>query len=161
MSSTLLLAVAREDADVLRNPVPSSVMEDFSDFAQIFVLHVHVPDPSLAGRVRHRLFAQIQKRFKEAGIEIPLPAQELFVKSLGDPQSGPVRHPPLRLRPPFQPAALVAKRARAPNTGPGRGLPPGSRRVNGHSRDPSEGPGGGIMHSREKSEIPCNPLLPC
>jgi potassium efflux system protein len=80
----VLLGVAREDADVLRNPVPSAVMEDFSDFAQIFVLHVHVPEPSLAGRVRHRLFAQIQKRFQETGIEIPLPTQELRVTPLND-----------------------------------------------------------------------------
>jgi small-conductance mechanosensitive channel len=48
-----------------------------------------VPDPSLGGRVRHRLFSQIQKRFKETGIIIPLPTQELFVKSLGEPPSVP------------------------------------------------------------------------
>ena len=85
----VLLKVAREDADVLRNPMPSAVMEEFSDWGQMFILNVHVPDPSLAGRVRHRLFSQIQKRFKEAGIAIPLPAQELFVKSLGEPQPAP------------------------------------------------------------------------
>ena len=83
--SELLLGLAREDADVLRNPVPASFMEDFSDSALNFVLHVHVPEPSLAGRVRHRLFAQIQRRFAESGIEIPLPTHELLVK----PQSGP------------------------------------------------------------------------
>jgi potassium efflux system protein len=99
----VLLEVAREDADVLRNPVPAAVMEDFSDFAQMFVLHVHVPEPSLGGRVRHRLFAQIQKRFKEAGIAIPLPAQELFVKSLGEPHSIPYgthRYDPAHPTPP-------------------------------------------------------------
>ncbi len=82
----VLLGVARDDADVLRNPVPSSLMEDFSDFAQVFVLHVHVPDPSLAGRVRHRLFTQIQKRFQEAGITIPLPTQQLHIASMADPR---------------------------------------------------------------------------
>jgi potassium efflux system protein len=85
----VLLKVAREDADVLRNPMPSAVMEEFSDCGQNFMLHVHVPDPSLAGRVRHRLFSQIQKRFKEAGITIPLPAQELFVKSFAEPSAVP------------------------------------------------------------------------
>src|SRR5262249_48406702 len=58
----VLLAVAREDDDVLRNPVPASAMEDLSEYAQIYALHVHVPEPSLAGRVRHRLLTQIQKR---------------------------------------------------------------------------------------------------
>jgi potassium efflux system protein len=83
----VLLAVAREDADVLRNPLPSAIMDEFSDFAQVFVLHVHVPEPSLAGRVRHRLFAQIQKRFHEAGIAIPLPTHELHVTPIGDPRT--------------------------------------------------------------------------
>ncbi len=83
--SELLLALAREDADVLRNPVPVSFMEEFSDSALIFVLHVHVPEPSLGGPVRHRLFAQIQRRFAECGIAIPLPTQELLVKPHGGP----------------------------------------------------------------------------
>ncbi len=90
--TALLLTIAREDADVLRNPVPASFLEDFSDSAMIFALHVHVPDPSLSGRVRHRLLAQIQKRFKEAGIEIPLPAQELLFKPAAD-ASAPPGHP--------------------------------------------------------------------
>ena len=83
--SELLLALAREDADVLRNPVPVSFMEEFSDSALNFVLFVHVPEPSLGGRVRHRLFARIQRRFAECGIAIPLPTQELLVKPHGGP----------------------------------------------------------------------------
>jgi potassium efflux system protein len=77
----LLLAIARNDPDVLCNPVPCSLMEDFGDSALAFVLHVHVPDPSLSGRVRHRLMTQVQKQFREEGIEIPLPIHELLVKA--------------------------------------------------------------------------------
>jgi potassium efflux system protein len=80
--SELLLGVARDDADVLRNPVPASFMEDFSDSALNFVLYAHVPEPSLAARVRHRLFAQIQRKFNAEGIEIPLPRHELRVHSM-------------------------------------------------------------------------------
>jgi potassium efflux system protein len=87
--SELLVAIAREDADVLRNPVPSALMEEFGDSALSFALHVHVPEPSMAGRVRHRIFSQIQRRFKESGIEIPLPAQELLLKQAG-PTPGPL-----------------------------------------------------------------------
>lgn len=43
-----------------------------------------VPDPSLSGWVKHRLLAQIQQRFKEAGIAIPFPAQEFIVKHAPD-----------------------------------------------------------------------------
>lgn len=83
----LLTTIARDDQDVLRNPVPSAYMEEFRDADLAFALHVHVPEPSLAGRVRHRLFSEIQRRFQESGILIPLPTQELLVKSL-DPSSG-------------------------------------------------------------------------
>ena len=48
--SDLLLSIAREDADVLRNPVPSAFMEEFGETSHRFLLHVHVPDPSLSGR---------------------------------------------------------------------------------------------------------------
>jgi len=77
--SEVLLRIAREDADVLRNPIPAAFMEDFSDSALTFVLFAHVPDPSLAARVKHRLFAQIQKQFAESAIEIPVPMHELRV----------------------------------------------------------------------------------
>ena len=80
--SELLLRIAREDADVLRNPIPSSFMEDFSDWAQTFVLFVHVPEPSLAARVKHRLFAQIQKKFAESSIDIAMPTHELRLHSI-------------------------------------------------------------------------------
>ncbi len=83
--SDLLLNIAREDPDVLRNPLPASFMEDFADSGPVFVLHVHVPEPSLGARVRHRLFAQIQRQFGCAGIAIPLPTQELHVKTLSTP----------------------------------------------------------------------------
>ena len=75
--SELLQGLARDDADVLKNPLPAAYMEDYSDSALNFVLHVHVPEPSLGSRVRHRLMTQIQKRFRDADIRIPLPAQEL------------------------------------------------------------------------------------
>lgn len=78
----LLLTIAREDPDVLRTPAPSALMEEFSDSALIFSMSVHVPDPGLSGRVRHRLYSQIQRRFEEAGIQIPLPTQALLVRTV-------------------------------------------------------------------------------
>jgi len=80
----LLLTLARDDADVLRNPIPVAFMEDFSDSAMIFVMHAHVPDPSLAARVRHRLFSQIQRRFSSEGIAVPIPRHEIFLQAEGD-----------------------------------------------------------------------------
>jgi len=80
--SDLLLAIAREDADVLKNPVPSAFIDSYGESSMKFVLSVHVPEPSLMGRVRHRLYGQIQKRFEAAGIIIPLPTRQLHVHSI-------------------------------------------------------------------------------
>jgi len=80
--SDLLLAIAREDADVLNNPVPSAFIDTYGESSMNFVLSVHVPEPSLMGRVRHRLYGQIQQRFQTAGIVIPLPTRQLHVHSI-------------------------------------------------------------------------------
>ena len=79
--SDLLLSIARNDPDVLRNPVATAVLEGFGDFGMSFVLHVHVPDPSVAGRVKHRLCTEIQQRFRDAGIIIPMPTREIVLRA--------------------------------------------------------------------------------
>jgi potassium efflux system protein len=80
--SELLLAIAREDPDVLRNPVPSALVEEMTESGLSFSLSVHVPDPGLAGRVRHRIVAQIQQQFEAEGIALPVPTQKLLFKPL-------------------------------------------------------------------------------
>ena len=74
----LMIAIAQADPDVLATPAPSSQMEEFGDSGLVFGLYAHVPEPGLLGKVRHRLFREIQRQFKEQGIE--LPTQELVVK---------------------------------------------------------------------------------
>jgi potassium efflux system protein len=114
----LLLTIAREDPDVLRNPVPGASLESFGDSALQFSLNVHVPDPSLAGRVRHRLSGEIQRRFKEAGIEMPKPGREVHVRTLPRewPLGLPARPPGVRFDPPAQapPAPVISTSAPEP-----------------------------------------------
>ena len=78
----LLMAAAHRDGDVLLNPQPVAVLEGFGDFALQFALYVFVPEPALAGPVRHRLCAEIQRRFAEEGIVIPLPSRDLHLRRL-------------------------------------------------------------------------------
>ena len=82
--SDLLLTIARDDAEVLRNPVPGAVMEAFGDSSLNFALHVHVAEPGLGPRVRHRLSGEIQRRFRDAGISIPFPTRELHLRTVPD-----------------------------------------------------------------------------
>jgi potassium efflux system protein len=83
--SDLLLAIAHDDPDVLNNPVPAAWIDAFGDSTQNFLLYLFVPDPSLLARVRHRVYAEIQKRFDAAGIVIPLPIRELRVHAMPNP----------------------------------------------------------------------------
>ena len=76
----LLLAIAR--AGPRRDAQPGSPrpsLEGFGDSALLFGLYTFVPEPGLAGGVRHRLCTEIQRRFAEEGIVIPFPTHELHL----------------------------------------------------------------------------------
>ena len=75
----LLLGIARADADVMIKPAPSASLEGFGESSLMFGLSAYVPDPGLAGNVKHRVCAEIQRRFHHEGIIIPYPTHELHV----------------------------------------------------------------------------------
>ncbi len=91
----LLLSIAHTDVDVLNNPVSAAFLDSIAPAALDFVLYAYVPEPSVMGRVRHRLNAEIQRRFAAAGIVIPLPTRELRVHAMtpDDDQVIPRSHP--------------------------------------------------------------------
>ena len=78
----LLLSVARRDPDVLISPAPAAMLEGFGESSLLFGLYAFVPDPGLVGPVRHRLCSEIQRRFAEEGIVIPLPTRELHFSGM-------------------------------------------------------------------------------
>ncbi len=78
----LLLGIAGDDPDVLIDPAPGAALEGFGDSALLFSLSAFVPDPGLVGTVRHRLCAEIQRRFSREQINIPLPTQELLLSRI-------------------------------------------------------------------------------
>ena len=75
----LLLSIARQDPDVLLNPAPSASLEGFGESALLFGLYAFVPEPGVAGDVRHRLCTEVQRRFVAEGIVIPFPTHELHL----------------------------------------------------------------------------------
>jgi small-conductance mechanosensitive channel len=110
----LLLCLARRDPDVLFSPAPSAALEGFGESALLFALYAFVPDPGLVGPVRHRLCAEIQRRFAEKGIVIPLPTRELHLSRMPqeltrDPEPAqPHRYDPAARTPP-EPHAPTAR----------------------------------------------------
>ncbi len=80
----LLLAIAHDDPDVLRNPLPSALLEELGDWGLKFALYAFVPDPGLVGRVKHRLSAEIQRRFGESQVGIAYPTHEVHLCRVPD-----------------------------------------------------------------------------
>jgi hypothetical protein len=80
----LLLAIARDDPYVLREPQPSALLEDLGDSALKFALFAYVPDPTCIGSVKHRLCAEITRQFSEAKIVIPRPTHEVHLCRVPD-----------------------------------------------------------------------------
>ena len=101
----LLLAIAHDDPDVLDDPLPSALLEELGDSALKFVLYAFVPEPSLVGRVKHRLSTEVQRRFSEASIGIPYPTHKVHLCRVPDDitrviESGASRFDPASAVPP-------------------------------------------------------------
>jgi small-conductance mechanosensitive channel len=119
----LLLRIARADADVMINPAPSASLEGFGDSSLLFGLYTFVPEPGLSGNVKHRLCAEIQRRFTQEGIVIPYPTHELHLNNrvLHELPRAPetTRDEPLAAAFPFRydPAATTPPAPHAPAAG--------------------------------------------
>ncbi len=87
----VLRRVASENRRVLRDPSPEVLFLGFGDSALSFELRVFVRHVSSVFPVRHELHMAIDKAFKEAGIEIAFPQQDLHLRSLPDNWRAPER----------------------------------------------------------------------
>ncbi|MGB8340376.1 MAG: hypothetical protein WCE51_02205, partial [Chthoniobacterales bacterium] len=77
-----LIEVAEEDANTLQNPAPSVFFVEFGDSSLNFEL-VAWSDKmsSRPRRYRSDLNFAIDRKFREAGIEIPFPQRDLNIRS--------------------------------------------------------------------------------
>ncbi|MCQ8185486.1 mechanosensitive ion channel domain-containing protein [Parvularcula maris] len=83
----ILQQVARENRDILNYPAPAVVFEDFGASSLDFSLRCYIRDVGNSLRVRTELRVAIHKAFREQGIEIPFPQQDVYVRELAS-QSG-------------------------------------------------------------------------
>jgi small-conductance mechanosensitive channel len=87
----ILLELAREHPEVLRDPEPVSLFVRFGDSSLDFELRVWTTTDFL--RVASELRSAITRSLKEAGIEIPFPQRDLHIKSgrlaAGEPSDEP------------------------------------------------------------------------
>ena len=87
----ILLNVAAEHPGVLKNPEPEIILQEFGDSSLNFVMRVWTRDYITRPlSLRSALNLSIQRKFKEAGIEIPYPQRDVHIKSGEDKQKTPV-----------------------------------------------------------------------
>ena len=83
----VLLAVGDSHPDVLKEPGPSAVFRGFGDSALNFELRCFLQEVERIIGVTSDLCFAIDDAFRENGIEIPFPQQDVYVKQLGPARS--------------------------------------------------------------------------
>lgn len=84
----LLEGVARSNDAVCGDPEPRVRMRGFGDSSLDFELLCWVDHPSQRGLVSHQLFMTIYKALNAAGIEIPFPQRDLWVRGMPEASDG-------------------------------------------------------------------------
>ncbi|MFB9947285.1 mechanosensitive ion channel domain-containing protein [Rhizobium puerariae] len=90
----ILLELVEQVPEVLRNPEPHVEFLSFGPSSLNFELRFHLPDMGEGLRIRNNLRIAILKRFRDEGIEIPFPQQEIVFhrgKPVSPEEEGDVR----------------------------------------------------------------------
>lgn len=74
--------LADEHENVPDDPAPNVVMEQLGDSALALRLYCFVHDISMGLSTKSQLYVQIVEEFRKAGIEIPFPQSDVYVKTL-------------------------------------------------------------------------------
>lgn len=77
----ILLAVADDHPEILKDPPPLASFEGFGDSSLNFVLRCFLPELAKRLLTIHQLHTEIQKRLADAGIGIPFPQRDLHIVS--------------------------------------------------------------------------------
>ncbi|WP_177166653.1 mechanosensitive ion channel domain-containing protein [Nitrosomonas sp. Nm51] len=78
----ILLSIAQEHPNVLKEPEPSARFVAFGDSSLNFELRIYIPETDLLLETRHDLLMEIDRRFRAAKIEIAFPHQDIHIRSL-------------------------------------------------------------------------------
>lgn len=78
----LLKDAAEADPRILNDPVPNPLFLQFGDSSLEFELHCWVADVKDSLSVKSNLCREIDRRFREAGVEMPFPQRDLHLRSV-------------------------------------------------------------------------------
>jgi small-conductance mechanosensitive channel len=96
----ILIKCANDHPLVVRYPEPFVVWQDFGASSLDFDIRAYLRDISKGLQVKTDLRYAIFKAFKEQGIEIPFPQQDINIKSLPNGAPAPAREVPADVKPP-------------------------------------------------------------
>ncbi len=88
----LLLDLANKHPLLLKDPAPSAALEEIGANGLLFILRGFLATMKDRGKASHDLHTAIHARFRDAGIEMPCPTQEVLVRML---DAEPHREPPI------------------------------------------------------------------
>ena len=82
--TSLLLQAARSHPDVLKKPEPAVQFRDFGGSSLDFELHFYSREYLRIEFVKSEIRYKITELFRQHGIEIPFPQQDLWVRNIGE-----------------------------------------------------------------------------
>lgn len=78
----VLEGTATSHPEVVKQPAPRVRMRAFGPSSLDFELLAWIDHPQLRGRIRHELLMNINKNFKQNGIEIPFPQTDIHLRTM-------------------------------------------------------------------------------
>lgn len=75
----ILLQCAEEEKDVVKEPIPLVLFEDFADSSLNFSLYFYVADGMASPLIKSNLRFRIDKAFRENDIAIPFPQRDIHI----------------------------------------------------------------------------------
>ena len=78
----VLLEIAANHSNVLRDPAPGVVFTEFGDSSLNFELRCWVRDIASMWKTQDEIMYEVDKKFKENNISIPFPQRDLYIKEL-------------------------------------------------------------------------------
>ena len=76
------MAIGQGHPDTITTPEPRVRFRRFGDSSLEFDLQCWIEDPADQGRVIHDLNCEVYRRFAAAGITIPFPQQDVYIKEI-------------------------------------------------------------------------------
>ncbi|HLA85183.1 MAG TPA: mechanosensitive ion channel domain-containing protein [Thermoguttaceae bacterium] len=98
LATELLTRIVREHPLILDEPAPRVTFEKFGDSSLNYVVRCFLPDMDKRLQVIHDLHTSIDCAFREAGIEIAFPQQDIHIRSVNADVDS-FRQPPVGRRP--------------------------------------------------------------